>query len=193
VSKPGQVGLLVIGIWAAASAAGNAQNLDAGKTPAQMFADTCVVCHRSARTLGRVTAAFLRQHYMTGYEEASAMANYLTGVPGADARNAQPKRPPANVGTVAVEPARQQPKEQPKQQAAVEQSKAGQSGQAQARGRRPPAAAEVTQIEAAPALEDRTGTERVTTDRAAPTPALPSQPPPAPPPPRAAALEPFEE
>src|SRR5437763_485639 len=83
VSRVGRLDLWAIGLWAASAAAPcNAQgNLDAGKTPAQIFADTCAACHRSARELRHPSAAFLRQHYMTGYEEASAMTNYLSGVP----------------------------------------------------------------------------------------------------------------
>jgi hypothetical protein len=195
VSRTGQIALFVVAVWAAAAAPADAQNLDAGKSPAQIFSDTCAVCHRSTRAVGRTSAAFLRQHYMTGYEEASAMANYLSGVPSSDPRGAQPRRPPAPIiGAGLTEPVRQQPKEQPKQQASVEQAKAGQSGQAQTRGKRPGPAAEVTQVQAATVLEDRSTTERTEpamTDRAAGSVALPSPPPPAPPP--RVALEPFEE
>jgi len=35
-------------------------NIDAGKTPAQIFGDTCSACHRSARDLRRASASFLR-------------------------------------------------------------------------------------------------------------------------------------
>ena len=81
-------------------------NIDAGKTPAQIFGDTCSGCHRSAREFRRVSSSFLRTHYTTGSEEANAMANYLSGV-GYDPRAAQPKRPPAEVA--------KQPPQQPAQ------------------------------------------------------------------------------
>jgi len=74
-------------------------NLDAGKTPAQIFASTCNACHRRPQELKRASAGFLRQHYTTGQEEAAAMANYLAGV-GTDPRavqereRAQEKRAP---------------------------------------------------------------------------------------------------
>jgi cytochrome c551/c552 len=83
--------------------AANAQgNIDAGKTPAQIFGDTCSACHRSARDLRRASASFLRAHYTTGSDEAAAMANYLAGLGGGDPRpaastQAQPKRAPTEV------------------------------------------------------------------------------------------------
>src|SRR5437016_10647171 len=47
-------------------------NIDAGRTPAQLFADTCAACHRSARDIRRPTVGFLRQHYTAGSDEAAA-------------------------------------------------------------------------------------------------------------------------
>src|SRR6185503_14262137 len=65
-------------------AAGSAQpqgNIDAGKTPAQMFADTCSTCHRRPQDLKRGAGpGFLRQHYMSGAQEAQAMAAYLAAI-----------------------------------------------------------------------------------------------------------------
>lgn len=52
-------------------------NIDAGKSPAQIFADTCSACHRRPQELKRASASFLRQHYTPGAAAASAMANYL--------------------------------------------------------------------------------------------------------------------
>src|SRR5215470_8567547 len=99
------------------SAADAQGNIDAGKTPAQIFGDTCAGCHRSARELRRASASFLRSHYTIGPDEASAMANYLAGVGGGEPRSSaatqsnaaiqpQPKRPPAEV-------AKQQPTARP--------------------------------------------------------------------------------
>lgn len=77
-------------------------NIDAGKSPAQIFGDTCSACHRSARDFRRLSLGFLRAHYTTGPDEAAAMANYLAGLMGSDPRPSsqpgQPKRPPADVG-----------------------------------------------------------------------------------------------
>jgi hypothetical protein len=67
--------------------------LDAGKSAAQIFADTCNACHRSPREIKATSAAFLREHYTTGPREAAAMAAYLASV-GSDARAVQQRRPP---------------------------------------------------------------------------------------------------
>jgi hypothetical protein len=68
-------------------------NLDAGKTPAQIFAGTCNACHRSPREIRRTNAAFLREHYTTGTREAAAMAAYLASV-GSDPDAVRQRRPP---------------------------------------------------------------------------------------------------
>jgi hypothetical protein len=172
------IGLTAVLLAAPAGAQGN---IDAGRTPGQIFADTCASCHRSPRELRRASAGFLRQHYTAGSEEASAMAGYLAGLPSGEPRGAQPKRPPSAIGEPGPDNAKQQPKQQakqsePKQPPAAEQPK---STQAQAKGRRPAAAgatAEVHPAAAPPAAEEKP-----------PVPA-PAQLPPPPP-----ALEPFEE
>jgi cytochrome c551/c552 len=166
-----------------AAPAGAQGNIDAGRTPAQLFADTCAACHRSAREIRRPSAGFLRQHYTAGSDEAAAMANYLSGVAN-DPRAAQPKRPPTVVGDPAAENAKQQAKQQPKQAtqpaAVTEQAK---SSQGQPKGRRPATTAEVRP--AGVAVEDKA-------PETAALQSLPVQPPPhqvsAP-----VVLEPFEE
>src|SRR5581483_11618405 len=55
-------------------------NLDAGKSPAQMFAQGCSACHRTPRDLAYVSRAFLLQHYTTGPQQAEVMAAYLEAV-----------------------------------------------------------------------------------------------------------------
>jgi hypothetical protein len=144
----------VAATFSAAPAA--AQNIDAGRTPAQLFADTCAACHRSARDIRRPTAGFLRQHYTAGSDEAVAMANYLSGIAN-DPRAGQPKRPPAAVGDPAVENAKQQPKQLSKQAgqpgALAEQAKAAQG---QPKGRR---AATTADARAAGAAADERASE----------------------------------
>ena len=68
-------------------------NLDAGKSAAQIFADTCNACHRSAREIKRTSPGFLREHYTTGAREAAAMAAYLSAV-GSDPRAVQQRKAP---------------------------------------------------------------------------------------------------
>lgn len=80
-SMPWLLGLIAL---FAAGAAHTQGNIDAGKTPAQMFTETCSGCHKRPSELKRASASFLRQHYMSGAAEASAMATYLaSGAAGA--------------------------------------------------------------------------------------------------------------
>jgi hypothetical protein len=116
----------------------DAQNIDAGKSAAQIFSDTCSSCHRNARELKRTGTGFLRSHYTTGQEEAAAMASYLAGI-ASDPRAGQQKRLPG----VAPGEAAKQP---PRQQSPAEQAK-GAPGQALSKGAqasRRPAANAVT-------------------------------------------------
>ncbi|WP_204325431.1 hypothetical protein, partial [Stenotrophomonas maltophilia] len=58
------------------------ENLEAGKSPAQIFAGTCNACHKSPRGLLRSVPAsslpsFLRQHYTTSSDMASVLSSYL--------------------------------------------------------------------------------------------------------------------
>ena len=78
---------------AAAHPARAQANLDARKSAAQIFADTCNACHRSAREIKPAGPGFLRQHYTTGGREAAAMAAYLAAI-GSDPRAVQQRRPP---------------------------------------------------------------------------------------------------
>ena len=48
---------LLIGCFAAALAPAQAQNLEAGKSPSQIFAGTCTACHKSPRGLLRTVPA----------------------------------------------------------------------------------------------------------------------------------------
>jgi len=93
-----RVALVVPWVIAAAALTADAPaqaqaNLDAGKSAAQIFADTCNACHRNPREIKPTSAAFLREHYTTGGREAAAMAAYLASV-GSDARAVQQRRPP---------------------------------------------------------------------------------------------------
>jgi hypothetical protein len=85
-------GLFAAACLVAAPAHGQS-NLDAGKSPAQIFSNTCNACHRSPRELKPTGAAFLREHYATGSREAAAMAAYLASV-GSDPRAIQQRRAP---------------------------------------------------------------------------------------------------
>lgn len=101
---------LAMGAVAGASAQ---SNLDAGKSPAQMFAQGCSACHRTPRELPSVGRDFLIQHYTTGPSQADAMAAYLQAVRSEPARAAKPRRIPSaeadvaevvSTGSIAAEP-----------------------------------------------------------------------------------------
>ena len=67
------------------------ENLDAGKSPSQIFSNTCSACHKSPRGLLKSTSAsslpgFLRQHYTTGTDMASLLSSYLISNGAADPR-----------------------------------------------------------------------------------------------------------
>jgi hypothetical protein len=82
---------LLIGCFAADSALAQAQNLEAGKSPSQIFAGTCNVCHKSPRGLLKTVPAgslqgFLRQHYTTSPEMASLLTAFLISNGATDTR-----------------------------------------------------------------------------------------------------------
>ncbi len=81
--------MLLIGCFAAKPA--QAQNLEAGKSPSQIFAGTCNACHKSPRGLLKTVPAgslqgFLRQHYTTSSEMASLLSAFLVSNGAADTR-----------------------------------------------------------------------------------------------------------
>lgn len=91
------MGIMVLGLAGQAAAQ---ENLDLGKTPAQLFASDCAVCHKTPQGLaakGGVSGleGFLREHYTASRESAAAIAGYLraAGSPPAPAGRTT-KRPP---------------------------------------------------------------------------------------------------
>ncbi|SHJ35884.1 hypothetical protein SAMN05444159_0414 [Bradyrhizobium lablabi] len=88
--------MLLISGFAAAPAWAQATNLEAGKSPSQIFAGTCNACHKSPRGLLKTVPAgslqsFLRQHYTTSPEMASLLSAFLVSNGATDTRYAQPK------------------------------------------------------------------------------------------------------
>jgi hypothetical protein len=91
------VTLMIAGFPAAPALAQN-QNLEAGKSPSQIFAGTCTACHKGPRGLLKTVSpsslqGFLRQHYTTSPDMASLLAGFLVSNGAADTRRAsdQPK------------------------------------------------------------------------------------------------------
>src|SRR5437868_567565 len=71
------------------------QDLDAGKTGPQLYAQDCAACHRSPQGLARNLSAgslvgFLRQHYTSSSTSAGAVAAYLLAA-GGNARTGRQK------------------------------------------------------------------------------------------------------
>jgi hypothetical protein len=120
----------VLGILVASSALPQG-NIDAGKSPAQLFADTCSNCHRRPSEVKRASAGFLRQHYTPGAQEAAAMASYLASVPadpraGKDKAKAQEKDK-----AKAQQHAQERPPERPKAQPPASKGKRPELGKAE--------------------------------------------------------------
>ena len=192
VSRTRRFAPWLFGLVSAVAAPAGAQNIDAGKSPAQIFSDTCAACHRNARELRRTSTSFLRSHYTTGQEEAAAMSSYLAGI-AVDPRAAQQKRAPGTAGTTPTDAAKQSPR----QQAPGEQAKSV-PGQPAGKGNRRPA----TGAAATPEEKLLEGTPApapaATPTLATPAPVMSTATSPAPRAPQAVrrptmALEPFEE
>jgi hypothetical protein len=68
-----------------------AENLEAGKSPSQIFTGTCLACHKGMRGLIKTVSpgslpGFLRQHYTTSAEMAGQLSAYLLSNGASDAR-----------------------------------------------------------------------------------------------------------
>jgi hypothetical protein len=76
-----------------------AQNLEAGKSPSQIFAGTCNACHKSPRGLLKTVSpgslpGFLRQHYTTSSDMASLLSAFLVSSGATDTRlGGSPSKP----------------------------------------------------------------------------------------------------
>jgi hypothetical protein len=82
---------LLIGCFAADPALAQATNLEAGKSPSQIFAGACTACHKGPRGLLKTVPAsslqgFLRQHYTTSPDMASLLATFLISNGATDTR-----------------------------------------------------------------------------------------------------------
>jgi hypothetical protein len=68
-------------------------NLDAGKSPAKIYAQGCAACHATPHELVEIRRDFLVQHYTTGPEQAAMIADYLDAV-RSEPRLQKPRRSP---------------------------------------------------------------------------------------------------
>jgi mono/diheme cytochrome c family protein len=71
----------IMSVWALLSAfpAAAQENLDLGKTGAQLFSSDCAICHKSPQGLGKTAnlEGFLREHYTASKESAALITKYL--------------------------------------------------------------------------------------------------------------------
>jgi hypothetical protein len=96
-----------LGVMMSAGAARAQENLDAGKTGAQLFASDCRMCHKRPQGLSKAGGIlglehFLSLHYTAGEQSAKVLANYLKSV-DRNAR-AEPQRGTHKRRHRAVEP-----------------------------------------------------------------------------------------
>ena len=73
------------------SSIGAQENLDKGKTGAQLYASDCAICHKSPRSVTQSPGifgleSFLREHYTASRESAAKIAAYLNGFGKASVR-----------------------------------------------------------------------------------------------------------
>ena len=85
--------LVAVPAMLAISSDAQAQNLEAGKSASQIFANSCSACHRSQRGLLKTVppgslSGFLREHYTTSKDMAQQMSAYLLSNGATDPRGA---------------------------------------------------------------------------------------------------------
>jgi hypothetical protein len=123
-------------------------NIDQGKSPAEIFANDCATCHKSARGLanGRGSsglASFLVEHYTASKDQAAALAAYVMGAGGGEAAPARGPKPGATPdrNRASAEPPPSRPGEKPDQAPPA----AGRQGPQPATASRKPASTPPTQ------------------------------------------------
>jgi hypothetical protein len=143
------IGLLLV----LAPASAQAQtNIDQGKSPAEVFANDCATCHKSARGLanGRGSsglASFLVEHYTASKDQAAALAAYVMGAGGGEAAPARGPKPGATPdrNRASAEPAPSRPAEKPDQAPPAAGRQGPQPATASRNRRNEPASAPPTQ------------------------------------------------
>ena len=99
----------LLGAWPA----GAQENLYGNKTPAQIFATDCAICHKSAQGLSKAGGAFgvglegfLREHYTASKETAAVLAKYVQSL------DSSPATPEKSTKRTASKPAAKKPGEE---------------------------------------------------------------------------------
>ena len=91
LSRALSLATVMLAIGCCATGVAQAQNLEAGKSAAQIFSGTCTACHKSPRGLLKTVApgslpGFLRQHYTTSPDMAKMLSGYLVSNGATDTR-----------------------------------------------------------------------------------------------------------
>src|ERR1700687_4022488 len=78
--------VMVLTVLATVPAAAQ-ENLDSGKSAAQLFTSDCAICHKTPQSLAKSAGSptlneFLRQHYAASRETAAALGAYLRSAGG---------------------------------------------------------------------------------------------------------------
>jgi mono/diheme cytochrome c family protein len=100
---------LVVGIVTLVVGYARAQDLDAGKSGAQLFAANCSNCHRSPHGLVKsrfswTLSYFLQQHYTSSSSSVRALTAYLQSVDASRAKSSPAGRKPLPPAMDATEP-----------------------------------------------------------------------------------------
>jgi mono/diheme cytochrome c family protein len=103
--------LAVAAMIALGGGTAQAQNIDQGKSPTKLFADSCATCHRSPRGLAkgrfRLTLyAFLKEHYSSGSDSAWALTSYLESVDTPQPTKSSSRKPRSSPHPPAPMPSR---------------------------------------------------------------------------------------
>jgi hypothetical protein len=86
MSSNRSIGALMLALaFCLTTPAGAVENLDSGKTGAQLYASDCVICHKNPGTLAKAGGVFglsnfLREHYTASSQSADTIAGYLESV-----------------------------------------------------------------------------------------------------------------
>jgi len=126
------------------------ENLDSGKTPAELYAQDCAICHKSPRGLAQTggilgVQAFLREHYTASREAAAAIAAYLQAVDHGPAASGKPAK-----RTAAKPKEKGKPGEGATPAAKPAEADQGKTGEAGAKPDKPAEAASDTKPDAKP-------------------------------------------
>lgn len=101
------------GLMIIAFRAGAQEDLEKGKSGAQIFATDCAICHKTPQAVmkgGAPGEGFLRQHYTTSREGAASVAAYLRAIrrtAAPEPRTTKSKSPAKPAGEKEANPVRE--------------------------------------------------------------------------------------